>query len=202
MPHLVRDHRLELISTAQREQSVGYRDMRMFRVEPGRERVRVRVADEPDPRPRHTSRDGHLFHHVHEAGLLIAGRRLDLASAGGPENAVRAGLPRENGENHREAREDDAHPRKRVAVGVRRRPARQLVENPVATEPEPGEERDENDDEPPRPAPVGVLLLEEIGGVGHGESRQPSADSRSRQFATRRTQQLLTHGGCRLMADG
>ena len=55
-----------------------------------------------------------------------------------------------------------------MPVGVRRRAARQLVEDPVAAEAEPGEERDENDDEPARAAPVGGLLLEEVRRLADG----------------------------------
>ena len=49
-----------------------------------------------------------------------------------------------------------------MPVRVRRRAARQLVQDPVAAEAEPGEERDEDDDEPARAAPIGGLLLEEV----------------------------------------
>jgi hypothetical protein len=37
------------------------------------------------------------------------------------------------------------------------------VENPVAAEPEPGEKGDEQDDQPPRATPVGILLREKVG---------------------------------------
>src|SRR2546428_2776629 len=136
----------------------------MQRICPRGERIRVRVVHDPDARPRDAGRDRHLFHDVDEL-LFLGILGVDaLLRPGRPKPLLGPGLVGVPRDRHRDQRQRDGEPRKRVVVGLARRLEGVEVVQVVAPEAEPGEEDHEANHQPKGAPAVGFLLLKEVEG--------------------------------------
>src|SRR3989442_1752030 len=102
-------------------------------------------------------------------GLGFRSPPLDPPPPGRPQHLLGPGLVGVPRDRHRDQRQRDAEPRKRVVVGLARRLEGVEVVEVVAPEAEPGEEDHEANHQPEGAPTVGFLLLKEVEGrlVGH-----------------------------------
>src|SRR5688500_10718588 len=87
----------------------------------------------------------------------------------------------------------NSEPREHVPVLPARCGFRGEEPDPAAAEAEPGEERDEPDDQPSGTSPVGLLLGEEVGRVAHARARLAGFIERSTFGNARSATSVISH---------
>ncbi len=169
MPELVPDPRLELVAATQLDQAPRHRDVRVQWIGAGRECIGIGVIHDPDPRPRHAGRDGHLFDHVDQLLLLWVSGIDDFTRPRGPEHLLGARRVRIPRRQQGDDRERDPEPREDVVVRRNRGVASGQVVDVIPAEPEPCEKCDEANHQQDCAPAIGFLLLKEVerGVVAH-----------------------------------